>query len=322
MLPLTRKIPDIRSPQLLASHIYVTDMEQQPTPSTPYPTGLSVRLAARNGSHTSITSDLAPTHLQANLLILPSRYARDFRLLCARNPVPCPLLAESKSVGQWSRLKSCIDRQVPDDGIAADIDIRKDAPRYMVYQDAQLIKSKCVDVVEEWTEDHIAFLIGCSFSFESALSEAGLPPRHATMNRNVPMYRTNIPLCPAGVFTGATVVVSLRPYRKDQVDSVRDVTRPYAATHGEPIAWGWDALRRLGIRDIDKPDWGDAPLTLDGDPLGQVEGDDENLPILWGCGVTPQEAVMRANLEGTVMGHAPGHMICLDIRDWDIIEKN
>lgn len=292
--------------------------EPVPSTSTPFPTGLSARLGARNGLYTSFTSDLAPTYLQANLLVLPSRYAADFRLLCSRNPVPCPLLAEGAIPGQWSKLKSCISDH-PDDQIAADIDIRKDAPRYMVYRDAQLVKSGCVDIVDEWTEDHVAFLIGCSFSFESALSEAGLPPRHATMNRNVAMYRTNIPLCPAGVFTGSTAVVSLRPYRKDQVDRVRDITRPYNATHGEPIAWGWDALRRLGIRDIDQPEWGDAPLTIDGRPLGEAYGDDENLPVLWGCGVTPQEAVMKAKLQGTVMGHAPGHMICLDVRDWDII---
>lgn len=297
-------------------------MEKPNRPSsTPYSTGLSARLAARNGTHTSLTSDLAPTHLQANLLVLPSRYATDFRLLCSRNPVPCPLLSEGTAPGQWSKLKSCINGH-PDDGIAADIDIRKDAPRYNVYQDAQLVKSGCVDIVDEWTDDHVAFLIGCSFSFESALSEAGLPPRHSTMNRNVPMYRTNIPLCPAGVFTGSTVVVSLRPYRKDEVNRVRDITRPYSATHGEPIAWGWDALHKLGIQDIDKPDWGDAPFTLGGRPLSEVNGDDENMPVLWGCGVTPQEAVMRAKLQGTVMGHAPGHMICLDIRDWDIIQNN
>ncbi|KAK2767538.1 hypothetical protein FQN54_003695 [Arachnomyces sp. PD_36] len=292
---------------------------ENPSPANSYPTGLSARLASRNGSHTSFTSDLAPTYLQANLLVLPSRYAADFRLLCSRNPVPCPLLAIS-APGEWRKLKSCISG-CSDDRIAGDLDVRKDAPRYMVYQDAQLVKSECLNIDDEWTEDHVAFIIGCSFSFESALSSAGLPPRHAKMNRNVPMYRTNIPLCPAGVFTGSTAVVSLRPYRRDEIERVRDITRPYTATHGEPIAWGWEALQRLGIKDIDNPEWGDAPLTLDGRPLSEAEGDDENLPVLWGCGVTPQEAVMKAKLQGTVMGHAPGHMICLDLRDWDVIRN-
>jgi uncharacterized protein YcsI (UPF0317 family) len=131
------------------------------------------------------------------------------------------------------------------------------------------------------------------------------------------MYRTNIPLCPAGVFTGATYVVSMRPYKKTEIETVRDVTRPYVATHGEPIAWGWDAVERLGIKDINVPEWGDATLTLDGRPL--IEGDGEVVPVFWGCGVTPQEAVMRANLKGMVMGHAPGHMLVLDLKEEDLL---
>lgn len=42
--------------------------------------------------------------------------------------------------------------------------------------------------------------------------------------------------------------------------------------------------------------------------------------MFWGCGVTPQEAVMRANIQGTVLGHAPGHMILLDCQDQDILK--
>ena len=184
------------------------------------------------------------------------------------------------------------------------------------------MKSECEDIIDEWSEDHVAFLIGCSFSFESALAEMAFVPRHVAMERTVPMYRTNIPLCPAGVFTGGTYIVSMRPYKRKEIETVRDITRPYVATHGEPIAWGWEAVKRLGIRDIDKPDWGDAPLTLDGRALGSVEGDEDNAPVFWGCGVTPQEAVMRAGLNGTIMGHAPGHMLLLDCRDWDIVTKD
>lgn len=290
-------------------------------PISDFSTGAAVRKASRNGIHTSYTSGLAPTFLQANLIILPSRYASDFRLLCARNTVPCPLLAESHSVGRWEALKSWIDG-VGDSDIASEVDIRRDAPRYMVYKDGKLTKFECEDIVEEWTEDHTAFFIGCSYSFESALSSAGLTPRHTVMNRNVAMYRTNIPLCPAGVFTGGTYVVSMRPYKKDEIERVRDVTRPYIATHGEPIAWGWEAVNTLGIQNIDTPEWGSAPLTSDGKkPLSEVKGDENNIPVFWGCGVTPQEAVVKAGLEGTVMGHAPGHMLVLDCRDWDIVKN-
>jgi uncharacterized protein YcsI (UPF0317 family) len=280
-----------------------------------YPTGLSARRAARDGTYTSVTAGLAPTYIQANLIILPTRYASDFRLLCQRNTVPCPLLAESKAPGKWDELKSCING-IADEKIAAEVDLKRDVPKYTIYKDGARV-SETKDITREWMEDHVAFLIGCSYSFETALMVSGLPPRHVTMGRNVSMYRTNIPLCPAGVFTGATYVVSMRPYKKTEIETVRDVTRPYVATHGEPIAWGWDAVERLGIKDINVPEWGDATLTLDGRPL--IEGDGEVVPVFWGCGVTPQEAVVRANLKGMVMGHAPGHMLVLDLKEEDLL---
>ncbi|KAK8195308.1 DUF1445 domain-containing protein [Phyllosticta capitalensis] len=282
------------------------------------PDGLAARHAARDNTILS-TSGVAPGYLQANLIVLPSRYASDFRLLCKRNPVPCPLLAESADVGSFDKLKSWVSG-VAGENVAKGIDIRKDAPRFMVYRDSKLVKSKCEDIVEEWSDDHVAFLIGCSYSFETALEQAGLPPRHMVLGRVVPMYRTNIRLCPAGAFTGGTYVVSMRPYKKADIETVRDVTRPYVTTHGEPVAWGWDAVKALGIETINNVDWGEPPVTADGEPL--TEGDEENVPVFFGCGVTPQEAVMRADLSGTIMGHAPGHMIVLDIKDDDVIQKS
>lgn len=278
-------------------------------------TGVAVRLAARDGTLTGVTSGLAPSYLQANLIVLPSRYATDFRLLCARNPVPCPLLAESAQIGSYDSLKSYIDG-LEGDRIASDIDIRHDAPRYMVYQDGRLTTSHITNIASQWTEDHVAFLIGCSYSFETALIDDGLPPRHTVMGRNVPMYRTNIPLCPAGAFTGSTYVVSMRPYKRSDIERVREITRPFVTTHGEPIAWGWHGMRNLGIADINSPDWGDAPVQLDGQPLDSTNKD--VVPVFWGCGVTPQEAVVKAGLNGTVLGHAPGHMILLDVKDEDV----
>ena len=290
-----------------------------PAPHT-LTTGLSGRLAARAGAYTTYTSGLAPTYLQANLIVLPSQYASDFRLLCRRNPAPCPLLAESKEVGRWDELKSWIDG-VSGERIASDIDIRYDFPCYMVYENGSLIRSNCLDVSKDWTVDHVGFLIGCSYSFETALVQAGLPPLHMVLSRNVAMYRTNIPLCPAGVFESSTYVVSMRPYKKKDVDEVRDITRPYVAVHGEPLAWGWNAVESLGIKDINAPEWGDVPLAPDGQDLVPEigEGEDQLVPVFWACGVTPQEAIVRAKLQGTVIGHAPGHMIILDVRDWDIL---
>ncbi|KAK7752586.1 hypothetical protein SLS62_005355 [Diatrype stigma] len=286
----------------------------------PSTTGRDVRLAARANAVRTPTSGLAPRHLQANLVMLPARYAADFRLLCARNPVPCPLLAESPAPGRWDAVSSRLPIEVID--AAGGFDVRRDAPRYNVYEDGLLVESGAADVVGRWADDdHVAFLIGCSFSFEAALAAAGLPPRHAARGRNVPMYRTAVPLCPAGVFTGATYVVSMRPYRAAEVERVRAITRGYSDTHGEPIAWGWDALARLGIRDVDDPQWGDAPLTEGGRPLGELYGSDDEVPVFWGCGVTPQEAVMRAGIQGTVMAHAPGYMLLLDCTNEDVVSK-
>ncbi|KAK5990444.1 Putative hydro-lyase C5H10.01 [Cladobotryum mycophilum] len=289
-------------------------------------TGRQVRLAARNNTHTKPTSGLAPGYLQANLIVLPSRYANDFRTLCARNPVPCPLIAESTAKGCFDTVETCVHELQGDQILGEDCDLRRDVPRYNVYKDSVLEKSHCNDIVSEWTEDHVAFLIGCSYSFENDLTAAGLPPRQQVQGRNVPMYRTTVTLCPAGVFTEGTYVVSMRPYKRREIEEVRNITRKFGVTHGEPIDWGWDAVERLGIKDINRPEWGDAPLTMDGRPLEETRrGDgDENedgdgeIPVFWGCGVTPQEAVMRAKLEGIVMAHAPGHMLVLDARDDDI----
>ncbi|TLD09406.1 uncharacterized protein PgNI_07099 [Pyricularia grisea] len=304
--------------------------------------GKAVRLAARRKKLTDQTSGLAPSYIQANLLVLPQRYADDFRLLCARNPVPCPLLAESVAPGNYKDLKS---HMVGPTGttlqVAEDMDLRHDFPAYRVYTDGKLTAGgdegaaaaavgKKTDIEAEWTAEHVGFLIGCSFSFEAALAAAGLPPRHTLQGRNVPMYRTTVPLCSAGAFAGATMVVSMRPYRAlSEVPRVRDITRRFGAMHGEPVAWGWDGARALGIRDVAEPEFGDAPLRADGsgeEPFGppgeaaeeEEEEEDQYVPVFWGCGVTPQEAVRQARLRGTVMAHSPGCMVVLDLMDHEV----
>lgn len=164
----------------------------------PLKTGAEVRLAARDNGIT-LTSGLAPSYLQANLIVLPSCYAEDFRLLCARNPVPCPLLAESACVGSFEQLKSHIEG-ISGQQMASSFDIRQDVPSYMIYEDGRLVESHTSSIVAKWSSDHVAFLIGCSYSFETALCAAGLTPRHTLMERNVPMYRTNISAMPCRRF--------------------------------------------------------------------------------------------------------------------------
>lgn len=223
----------------------------------------TARLLCRNNILTN-TAGIAPGYLQANLLALPAAYAGDFHDFCLRNPVACPLLGATVPGNPRAiEPERCIKY--------GDFDIRTDFPWYRVYRHGNLIKTHS-DIVDLWTADHVGFLIGCSFSFEDALTSVGLAPRHNLTGCIVPIYRTEIPLLPAGVFVGCKCVVSMRPYLPEQIERVREVTRPYLATHGEPIAWGWDGVRQLGIPDIEHPDFGDHPTFQDGE-----------VPVFWVC---------------------------------------
>ncbi|KAJ9209954.1 hypothetical protein DTO166G4_8426 [Paecilomyces variotii] len=256
------------------------------------------RLLSRNNLITN-TSGLAPNYLQANLLVLPSKYAQDFHDLCLRNPVPCPLLGITSSPGDPRTITPSQCIQTPHD-----FDIRTDFPRYRIYKNGKCISTSVPSLLDVWTPNHVGFLIGCSFSFEDALTAAGLQPRHQKTNTIVAMYKTNIPILPAGVFTGAKAIVSMRPYKEHEVERVRDVTRPFLSTHGEPVAWGWEGAREIGIRDVHQPDFGQKQVFEDGD-----------VPVFWACGVTPQMVVEAAGdkIDGLVFAHEPGHML---VTDW------
>ncbi|KAI5850143.1 hypothetical protein BZA05DRAFT_401067 [Tricharina praecox] len=255
----------------------------------------AVRLLCRQNRYTAPTAGLAGGYIQANLLVLPQAHAADFRSLCLRNPVPCPLLATGTATFLSSPL------------LTTPFDLRTDIPRYNIYSAGKLIHAGELSLADVWDEtSHVAFLIGCSFSFDGALADAGLVPRHVERRCNVSMYTTTRRLNPAGVFTDATYVVSMRPYRPQDVGTVRNITRRYSEMHGEPIAWGWEALQELGIRDLSDPDFGD--------PVELREGE---IPVFWGCGVTPQNAIMSAGdkVKGIVMAHSPGHMLVCDVRE-------
>ncbi|KAJ5919517.1 hypothetical protein N7454_009352 [Penicillium verhagenii] len=255
---------------------------------------LEARLQCRKNRLTN-TSGIAPGYLQANLLVLPAKYAMDFHNLCLRNPVSCPLLGKTSKPGDPHSIQpsACIQ--------SSDFDVRTDFPRYRVYEDGKCLESNRCDVTDLWTQDHVAFLVGCSFSFEDALVAAGLPPRHQKTGSVVAMYRSNIPLLPAGVFTGGRCIVSMRP-----LSAFGEVTRPFLATHGEPVAWGWDGAKDLGIVHIGSPDFGEPQIFEDGE-----------VPVFWACGVTPQIAVEAAGdqIEGLVFAHEPGHML---VTDWTV----
>ena len=150
----------------------------------------------------------------------------------------------------------------------------------------------------------MAFLIGCSFTFERALLDAGVPVRHIESGTNVPMYRTSVPTRPAGSL-GGPLVVSMRPVPPGLVATAVRVTSRYPSVHGAPVHVG-DPLA-LGITDLGAPDFGD--------PVEVREGE---VPVFWACGVTPQAAVMASRPDFAI-GHAPGHMAVTDARDSDYL---
>ncbi|WP_211358951.1 putative hydro-lyase [Nesterenkonia populi] len=235
------------------------------------------------------TSGCSAGYAQANLIALPQGQAFDMLLFAQRNPKSCPVLGVLEA-GQLS--------SEPLLGVEGG-DIRTDIPAYRVYRSGELAE-EVPDVVEQWRDDLVAFLIGCSFTFEAPMLEAGLPIAHIDQGVNVPMYETGIACEPAGSISGP-MVVSMRPLPPHLVSDAVRITSRYPGVHGAPVHIG--DPEALGIADISAPDFGD-PVQI---PEGWI-------PVFWACGVTPQAAVMASKPEFAI-GHAPGHMLITDIPD-------
>ncbi|HEY1785048.1 MAG TPA: putative hydro-lyase [Pirellulales bacterium] len=239
----------------------------------------------RAGRHTGPTAGLAPGWAHANVVILPAATAVDFAEFCRRNARACPVL----------------DQTAPGDPRPAstpEADLRVDVPRYRVFRNGVADPIEPTDIRALWRDDLVAFLIGCSFTFERALVAAGLPVRHLEAGTNVPMYRTTVACRPAGRFSGP-LVVSMRPYRPEDVDRVTAVTRRYPRMHGGPIHVGDPG--QLGIENLARPDFGDAVDIRPGE-----------VPVFWACGVTPQLALAGAGCELAIT-HSPGCMFVTDL---------
>jgi uncharacterized protein YcsI (UPF0317 family) len=254
-------------------------------PSTAALVSTQARLQIRSGAWNKHSSGLAESHVQANLVILPKQQADDFLLYCQRNPKPCPLLAVSEP-GDF-RLAT----------LGADLDVRTDVPRYRVWQSGELIDEPS-DIQAVWRNDLVTFAIGCSFSFEQALLDSGLPLRHVAQGKNVAMYRSNVATQAAGPFYGP-LVVSMRPMKAADAIRAVQITTRFPNVHGAPVHIGDPAL--IGIVDLQKPDYGDA-----------VEVKADELPVFWACGVTPQAAITQARPDFCIT-HAPGYMLITDL---------
>ena len=253
-------------------------------------TGADVRRLARLGELTGPTPGLALGHVQANLVVVPRDLAFDFLLFCQRNPKPCPLLDVTEPGSAEPRL------------VAPGADLRDDLPRYRVYRHGELVDEP-TSLRAWWRDDLVGFLLGCSFTFESALLQAGVPVRHVEAGCNVPMYRTDRPCRPAGAFRGP-LVVSMRPLTPVQAVRAVQVCSRFPRAHGAPVHFGDPAA--LGIRDLARPDFGDP-----------VEVRPGEVPVFWACGVTPQAVAMEVR-PPLLITHKPGHMFVTDLRDSDL----
>jgi uncharacterized protein YcsI (UPF0317 family) len=252
-----------------------------------------VRERIRRGEHDGPTAALAPGYTQANLVVLPEADAFDFLRFCVANPRPCPVL------------EVCEPGDPEPRNFAPGADIRTDLPRYRVLEHGALT-DEVSDIRGLWRENLVAFLIGCSFTFERALLAAGLPVRHIEQDSNVPMYETAVACRPAGRFSGP-LVVSMRPMTPRQAIRATQITSRYAAVHGAPVHVG--DPHTLGIADLASPHYGDP-----------VEIRDGEVPVFWACGVTPQ-AVAAACRPELMITHAPGHMFVTDVLDERLIEE-
>jgi uncharacterized protein YcsI (UPF0317 family) len=244
-----------------------------------------LRAAIRQG-YKGTTSGLATGHVQCNLVVLPASHAQHFVAFCKANPSALPLVG----VGQPG------DPHFPE--LALNGDIRTDLGGYL-YQSPGQAPLKLTDLRSQWREDAVAVLLGCWFTAEAVLAAAGVRLRHVELGIQGGLFRTKRACVSAGGFEGP-LVVSMRPFLERELDKVRALTRQLPMAHGEPLHEG--DPRGLGINDLSNPDWGEPLLAEPGE-----------VPLYWGCGLTANEVLSRANLPWYAT-HQPGRMWVTDLK--------
>ncbi|TFD94459.1 putative hydro-lyase [Jeotgalibacillus sp. R-1-5s-1] len=246
-----------------------------------------IREMIRANEWTKPTAGLANGYIQTNLAVLPKDLAFEFLLFCQRNPKPCPII-DVVEAGEISARFA-----------APDANMKTDIPKYRIYRNGEMTE-ECENVSDIWDENMVGFLIGCSFTFEEALLQNGIPIRHHEEQCNVPMYKTNIACTKAGRFEGP-MVVSMRPMSEQEVIRAVQVTSRFPSVHGAPVHIG--SPEKIGIQDIHNPDFGDSVTIKEGE-----------VPVFWACGVTPQAIAMHVKPE-LMITHSPGHMFITDLKN-------
>jgi uncharacterized protein YcsI (UPF0317 family) len=246
-----------------------------------------VRAAARSGQWRRATHGLARGYVQANMAIVPKRYAFDFMLFCQRNPKPCPVIDVTDPGDPEARFA------------APGSDVRIDLPGYRVFRDGKLV-AEVSEITNYWRADSVAFLLGCSNSMDDVLIEARIPQRHLeSEDGRISVYASNIMCAPAGIFRGP-VVVTMRPIPQSRLVDAISITARYPMAHGAPVHVG--DPRAIGIEDLSRVGWG---------KYNELRHDD--VPVFWACGVTPQAVAAKARIPEMIT-HAAGHMFVSDLK--------
>lgn len=238
------------------------------------------RLDIREKRHTGTTRGLAPGYLQCNLAIVPEALAFDFMLYCQRNARACPVL------------EVCDPGSAEPRQLAPGADLRTDLPRYAVYRNGER-QPDVTDLRAVWREDLVAFLIGSGITFDQALERTGVPT-----DRHRWVLRSRLPTVPAGRFRG-DMAVTMRWLTPQQAIIATQVSSRFPFNHGAPIHVGDPAA--IGA-DLEHP--------LYGEPVGPIPSD--LVPVFWACGVTPQEAAIKAKID-LLIAHSPAHGFVTDI---------
>ena len=249
-----------------------------------------VRQLIRAGEWDSYTRGLVMEYARANLVILPLEDAFEFLVFCQRNPGPCPVI-EVTEVGSPEPVYS-----------APRADLRTDLPRYRVLRRGEVVDEP-TDIRRYWRDDLVAFLLGCSQTFDNALLNAGVPLRALEMGVGGCAFITSIRCRPAGKFHGP-LAVSMRPMTPEQAVRATQVATRFPTAHGAPVHVGEPAA--IGIDDIGKPAFG-SPLVI-------KEGE---VPVFWACGITPQMVALESGID-LMITHRPGHMFITDLRDAEV----
>jgi uncharacterized protein YcsI (UPF0317 family) len=247
---------------------------------------IEVRRAIRTGRFTGFTNAVAHGYVQGNLVIVPEKYASDFESYCRGNPRPCPVLGISEPGSP----------HIP--ALADDMDLRTDVGEYRIFR-AGSESDTASDIRDLWRSDFVAFVLGCSFSFEQELMKASVRLRHIDEGSVSPMYVTKIDTVAAGEFAGK-LLVSMRGLRPADAIRAVEITSRFPKFHGAPIHIG-------------KPEMIGVELARPYGGHGLTELKDDELPVFWACGATAQAALESARLPIAIT-HSRAHMVVTDRR--------